>query len=85
MVLVVVFMLGLRGGCLAYFIVVWNVKLFSHLANIGDTRSLIIHPGVDDAPAAFERAEDPGRRGRVPDAGRLRSASRTEGTDHRRF
>jgi O-acetylhomoserine (thiol)-lyase len=21
-----------------------NVKLFSHLANIGDTRSLIIHP-----------------------------------------
>ncbi|MGB3023105.1 MAG: PLP-dependent transferase, partial [Methyloceanibacter sp.] len=23
---------------------VGNVKLFSHLANIGDTRSLIIHP-----------------------------------------
>ena len=37
-------------------------KLFSHLANIGDTRSLIIHPGLDHAPATVRRAEGAGRR-----------------------
>ena len=35
---------GLRGGYDAGVTVVQGVKLFSHLANIGDTRSLIIHP-----------------------------------------
>ena len=35
---------GVRGGFEAGIAVVENVKLFSHLANIGDTRSLIIHP-----------------------------------------
>jgi O-acetylhomoserine (thiol)-lyase len=35
---------GLKGGYDAGVKVVSNVKLFSHLANIGDTRSLIIHP-----------------------------------------
>lgn len=35
---------GVRGGHEAGVAVVENVKLFSHLANIGDTRSLIIHP-----------------------------------------
>lgn len=35
---------GLKGGFDAGVGVVSNVKLFSHLANIGDTRSLIIHP-----------------------------------------
>ena len=35
---------GLRGGFDAGVKLVSNVKLFSHLANIGDTRSLIIHP-----------------------------------------
>ncbi|MYZ48901.1 O-acetylhomoserine aminocarboxypropyltransferase [Propylenella binzhouense] len=35
---------GVRGGYEAGVAVVENVKLFSHLANIGDTRSLIIHP-----------------------------------------
>jgi O-acetylhomoserine (thiol)-lyase len=35
---------GLRGGYDAGVKLVSNVKLFSHLANIGDTRSLIIHP-----------------------------------------
>jgi O-acetylhomoserine (thiol)-lyase len=35
---------GVRGGYEAGIAVVENVKLFSHLANIGDTRSLIIHP-----------------------------------------
>ena len=35
---------GLRGGYDAGIALVSHVQLFSHLANIGDTRSLIIHP-----------------------------------------
>ena len=35
---------ALKGGYDAGVKLVSNVKLFSHLANIGDTRSLIIHP-----------------------------------------
>jgi O-acetylhomoserine (thiol)-lyase len=35
---------GLKGGYDAGIQLVSNVQLFSHLANIGDTRSLIIHP-----------------------------------------
>jgi O-acetylhomoserine (thiol)-lyase len=35
---------GLKGGYEAGVKLVSNVELFSHLANIGDTRSLIIHP-----------------------------------------
>ena len=35
---------GLKGGYKAGIAVVSGVKLFSHLANVGDTRSLIIHP-----------------------------------------
>jgi O-acetylhomoserine (thiol)-lyase len=39
-----VFTFGLKGGYEAGVKLVNNVKLFSHVANIGDTRSLIIHP-----------------------------------------
>jgi O-acetylhomoserine (thiol)-lyase len=39
-----VFTFGLRGGYEAGVKLVSKVQLFSHLANIGDTRSLIIHP-----------------------------------------
>jgi O-acetylhomoserine (thiol)-lyase len=39
-----VFTFGLKGGYTAGVKLVSNVKLFSHLANIGDVRSLIIHP-----------------------------------------
>ena len=39
-----VFTFGLKGGYDAGVKLVSGVKLFSHLANIGDTRSLIIHP-----------------------------------------
>jgi len=39
-----VFTFGLKGGYEAGVKLVSNVTLFSHLANIGDTRSLIIHP-----------------------------------------
>jgi O-acetylhomoserine (thiol)-lyase len=39
-----VFTFGLKGGFDAGVKMVSSVKLFSHLANVGDTRSLIIHP-----------------------------------------
>ncbi|MBI3700214.1 MAG: O-acetylhomoserine aminocarboxypropyltransferase [Afipia sp.] len=39
-----VFTFGLKGGYEAGVKLVSNVTLFSHLANVGDTRSLIIHP-----------------------------------------
>jgi O-acetylhomoserine (thiol)-lyase len=39
-----VFTFGLKGGYDAGVKTVSNVKLLSHLANVGDTRSLIIHP-----------------------------------------
>lgn len=39
-----VFTFGLKGGYAAGVKLVSETKLFSHLANVGDTRSLIIHP-----------------------------------------
>ena len=39
-----VFTFGLRGGYEAGIKLVESVELFPHLANIGDTRSLILHP-----------------------------------------
>lgn len=39
-----VFTFGLKGGHEAGISLVSNVKLFSHVANLGDTKSLIIHP-----------------------------------------
>ena len=39
-----VFTIGLKGGYEAGVKLVSNLQLFSHLANIGDTRSLVIHP-----------------------------------------
>ncbi|WP_420132502.1 O-acetylhomoserine aminocarboxypropyltransferase [Rhodopseudomonas sp.] len=50
-----VFTFSLKGGYQAGIDLVSNLKLFSHLANVGDTRSLIIHPAstthsqLDDA------------------------------------
>ncbi|MEM6849152.1 MAG: PLP-dependent transferase, partial [Pseudomonadota bacterium] len=38
------FTFGLAGGYDAGVSLVSNLKMFSHLANIGDTRSLVIHP-----------------------------------------
>jgi len=57
-----VFTFGLKGGYDAGISLVSNVKLFSHLANVGDTRSLIIHPAstthsqLDDAQKALAGA-----------------------------
>ena len=39
-----VFTIGLKGGYDAGVALVSKLKLFSHLANVGDTRSLVIHP-----------------------------------------
>ena len=39
-----VFTFGLKGGYEAGVKLVSGLQLFSHLANIGDTRSLVIHP-----------------------------------------
>ncbi len=39
-----VFTFGLKGGYDAGLSLVKNLQLFSHLANVGDTRSLVIHP-----------------------------------------
>jgi O-acetylhomoserine (thiol)-lyase len=39
-----VFTFGVKGGYDAGIRLVESVRLFSHLANIGDTRSLILHP-----------------------------------------
>ncbi len=39
-----VFTFGVKGGYAAGTALVENVEILSHLANIGDTRSLIIHP-----------------------------------------
>jgi O-acetylhomoserine (thiol)-lyase len=39
-----VFTFGLKGGYDAGVKLVEGLELFSHLANVGDTRSLVIHP-----------------------------------------
>ena len=39
-----VFTFGLKGGYEAGVALVSRLKLFSHVANVGDTRSLVIHP-----------------------------------------
>ncbi len=39
-----VFTFGVKGGYDAGVALVEGVELFSHLANVGDTRSLVIHP-----------------------------------------
>ena len=52
-----VFTFGLKGGYDAGVKLVSNVKLFSHLANIGDTRSLVIHP----ASTTHRQLTDEGR------------------------
>jgi len=50
-----VFTFSLKGGYDAGVKLVSRLKLFSHLANVGDTRSLVIHPAstthsqLDDA------------------------------------
>ena len=63
------FTFGLKGGYEAGVKLVNNVKLFSHLANIGDTRSLIIHPASTTHRQLSD--EDRVKAGAGPDVVRL--------------
>ncbi|MHA1547369.1 MAG: O-acetylhomoserine aminocarboxypropyltransferase [Alphaproteobacteria bacterium] len=60
---------GLEGGAEAGKNLVSNVKLLSHLANIGDTRSLIIHPWSTTHSQLSE--EQKAKAGAGPDVVRL--------------
>jgi O-acetylhomoserine (thiol)-lyase len=64
-----VFTFGVRGGYAQGVRVVESVELFSHLANVGDSRSLIIHPASTThrqlSPEGLEAA------GAMPDVVRL--------------
>src|SRR5205085_9048017 len=64
-----VFTFGVRGGYDAGVKLVESVQLFSHLANIGDTRSLILHP----ASTTHRQLSDEQREaaGAAPDVVRL--------------
>ena len=64
-----VFTFGLKGGYEAGLTVVDKVNMFSHLANIGDTRSLIIHPASTTHRQLTD--EQKGRAGAGPDVVRL--------------
>lgn len=64
-----VFTFGLKGGFEAGVKLVENVKLFSHLANIGDVRSLIIHPASTTHRQLSD--EDKTKAGAGPDVIRL--------------
>ena len=41
-----IFTFGIKGGREAGKKLIENVQLFSHLANVGDCKSLIIHPAT---------------------------------------
>jgi len=64
-----VFTFGLKGGYDAGIKLVTEVELFSHLANIGDTRSLIIHPASTTHRQVAD--EDKAAVGAGPDVVRL--------------
>ena len=64
-----VFTFGLKGGFDAGVKLVGGLKLFSHLANIGDTRSLVIHP-ASTTHRQLEEADQIGA-GAGPDVVRL--------------
>jgi len=59
-----VFTFGVKGGYEAGMKLVNSVQLFSHLANIGDTRSLIIHRPPPPIAARRRGARRGGRRQR---------------------
>ena len=68
------FTFGLKGGYDAGVKLVSNLKLFSHLANIGDTRSLVIHPASTTHRQLTTRAQ--AVPARAPRSCASRSASR---------
>ena len=64
-----VFTFGLRGGYEAGRALIENVSLFSHLANVGDAKSLIIHPASTTHSQLSEEEQASG--GVTPDMIRL--------------
>ncbi|MBN2576559.1 MAG: O-acetylhomoserine aminocarboxypropyltransferase/cysteine synthase [Deltaproteobacteria bacterium] len=60
---------GVRGGYPAAVKVIDNIKLFSHLANVGDAKSLILHPASTSHAQLSERQQREG--GLTPDLIRL--------------
>jgi O-acetylhomoserine (thiol)-lyase len=64
-----VFTFSLKGGYDAGVSLVSNLKLFSHLANVGDTRSLVIHPASTTHSQLDDDAKT--KSGAAPDVVRL--------------
>jgi O-acetylhomoserine (thiol)-lyase len=64
-----VFTFSLKGGYDAGVNLVSNLRLFSHLANVGDTRSLVIHPASTTHSQLDDDAKT--RSGAGPDVVRL--------------
>ncbi|HEX2171244.1 MAG TPA: PLP-dependent transferase, partial [Dehalococcoidia bacterium] len=64
-----IFAFGVKGGYEAGRKLIENVQLFSHLANVGDAKSLIIHPSSTTHQQLS--AEDQVRSGVTPDMVRL--------------
>ncbi len=53
-----VFTFGIKGGYEAGKKFIDNVKLASHLANVGDAKTLVIHPASHHPPAALRRGAE---------------------------
>ncbi|MGI8485534.1 MAG: O-acetylhomoserine aminocarboxypropyltransferase/cysteine synthase family protein [Thermomicrobiales bacterium] len=68
---------GVKGGLEAGKTVIENVEIFSHLANIGDTKSLIIHPATTTHSQLTE--EEQTSTGTTPDYIRLSVGLETVG------
>ena len=60
---------GIEGGLAAGSQFVDNLKLFSHLANVGDAKSLVIHPSSTTHSQLSEEQQKAG--GLTPDLVRL--------------
>ena len=74
-----VFSFDLKGRANKACAFIEALKLFSHLANVGDCRSLVIHPGVDHAFPHGRRGTGRGRRraGHDPPVDRPRRSAMT--------
>jgi O-acetylhomoserine (thiol)-lyase len=51
---------GVKGGYDAAVIIIDNIKLFSHLANVGDAKSLILHPASTSHSQLTEQQQKDG-------------------------
>jgi O-acetylhomoserine (thiol)-lyase len=60
---------GIKGGLEAGSQFVENLKLFSHLANVGDAKSLVLHPSSTSHSQLSEEQQKAG--GLTPDLIRL--------------